>query len=52
MGKWGSLPMNGQVSCEGPKGKTSLKDGPPTPPPARELSGKVDPASVKAHMRY
>jgi len=25
MGKWGSLPMNGQVSCEGPQGKTSLK---------------------------
>lgn len=25
MGKWGSLPMNGQVSCEGPMGKTSLK---------------------------
>lgn len=24
MGKWGSLPMNGQVSCEGPLGKTSL----------------------------
>jgi NADH dehydrogenase (ubiquinone) flavoprotein 2 len=24
MGRWGSLPMNGQVSCEGPKGKTSL----------------------------
>ena len=25
MGKWGSLPMNGQVSCEGPMGKTTLK---------------------------
>ena len=24
MGRWGSLPMNGQVSCEGPLGKTSL----------------------------
>lgn len=24
MGKFGSLPMNGQVSCEGPLGKTSL----------------------------
>ena len=22
--KWGSLPMNGRVSCEGPQGKTSL----------------------------
>lgn len=21
MGRWGSLPMNGQVSCEGPMGK-------------------------------
>lgn len=26
MGRWGSLPMNGQVSCEGPLGKTSLFD--------------------------
>ena len=26
MGKWGSLPMNGQVSCEGPLGKTSLHE--------------------------
>eukprot|EP00924_Labyrinthula_sp_SR-Ha-C_P010650 snap_masked-scaffold_49-processed-gene-0.20-mRNA-1 protein AED:0.40 eAED:0.40 QI:0/-1/0/1/-1/1/1/0/271 len=25
MNKWGSLPMNGQLSCEGPQGKTSLK---------------------------
>lgn len=53
MGKWGSLPMNGQVSCEGPKGKTSLVDGPPAPPPIRDdLKGEVDPASVKAHMHY
>ena len=54
MGKWGSLPMNGQVSCEGPKGKTSLVDGPPAPPPMRELpkEGQIDPASVKAHMHY
>ena len=53
MGKWGSLPMNGQISCEGPLGKTSLKDGPPSPPPMRtDLSPKVDPASVKAHMHY
>ena len=28
MGKWGSLPMNGQVSCEGPLGKTSLTSVP------------------------
>ena len=53
MGKWGSLPMNGQVSCEGPKGKTSLVEGPPKPPPVRQdLKGDVDPASVKAHMHY
>lgn len=53
MGKWGSLPMNGQVSCEGPLGKTSLFSE-PTPPPVREegFNGKVDPASVKEHMAY
>merc|ERR1712241_312649 len=50
VGKWGSLPMNGQVSCEGPLGKTSLFDE-PTPPPIREggFNGTVDPASVKEH---
>ena len=53
MGKWGSLPMNGQVSCEGPLGKTSLLDGPPTPAPMRDdLKGEVDPVSVKQHMNY
>lgn len=31
MGKWGSLPLNGQVSCEGPLGKTSLFESPPKP---------------------
>ena len=31
MGRWGSLPMNGQLSCEGPQGKTSLFDEPPGP---------------------
>jgi NADH dehydrogenase (ubiquinone) flavoprotein 2 len=31
VGKWGSLPMNGQVSCEGPIGKTSLTSPPPKP---------------------
>merc|ERR1719148_475586 len=53
MGKWGSLPMNGQVSCEGLLGKTSLFDK-PTCPPIREggFDGKVDPASVKEHMAY
>lgn len=55
MGKWGSLPMNGQVSCEGPLGKTSLK----TPLPRAEdlfrkddMSPKVDPATVKKTMGY
>ena len=53
MGRWGSLPMNGQVSCEGPRGKTSLGNGPPAPYAMREdLKGEVDPASVKAHMGY
>jgi len=55
MGKWGSLPMNGQVSCEGPMGKTTLKEAPPGPGAhfrKDELTPKVDPASVKAHMNY
>lgn len=53
MGKWGSLPMNGQVSCEGPLGKTSLFTI-PEGCPVREggFDGKVDPASVKEHMCY
>jgi len=62
MGQWGSLPMNGQVSCEGPKGKTTLKDMAPLTfkdgaPPMRKDAfvaekGSEDPASVKAHMHY
>uniref|UniRef100_A0A7S3JWX4 Uncharacterized protein n=1 Tax=Aureoumbra lagunensis TaxID=44058 RepID=A0A7S3JWX4_9STRA len=57
MGKWGSLPLNGQVSCEGPLGKSALLDGIPGPPPLRtdidlDSKGEVDPASVKAHMGY
>lgn len=56
MGKWGSLPMNGQVSCEGPQGKTSLFSEPPGPGsfmrPDSELEPKVNPADVKKHMRY
>lgn len=50
MGRWGSLPMNGQVSCEGPKGKTSLtwKEVQKT----RFEKGEVDPASVKEDMSY
>jgi NADH dehydrogenase (ubiquinone) flavoprotein 2 len=54
MGKWGSLPMNGQVSCEGPLGKTSLFEipAPPKVDPDRFKDGSVDPASVKEHMAY
>jgi NADH dehydrogenase (ubiquinone) flavoprotein 2 len=54
MGKWGSLPMNGQVSCEGPLGKTSLFSAPEPAKvdPNRFKEGSVDPASVKAHMAY
>jgi NADH dehydrogenase (ubiquinone) flavoprotein 2 len=53
MGKWGSLPMNGQVSCEGPKGKTSLHEiVAPTVAADRFAAGQVDPASVKKHMSY
>ncbi|GMI06698.1 hypothetical protein TrRE_jg6412 [Triparma retinervis] len=55
MGKWGSLPMNGQVSCEGPQGKTTLIEEPKAPP-LREGGfssfEKVDPATVKVHMGY
>lgn len=55
MGKWGSLPMNGQVSCEGPKGKTSLLT--PAPGPGAffrtdTLDAKINPAQVKADMGY
>ncbi len=52
MTKWGSRPMNGQLSCEGPLGKTSLKELRETPVPTRELKAKVDPATVKKHMMY
>jgi NADH dehydrogenase (ubiquinone) flavoprotein 2 len=55
MGKWGSLPMNGQVSCEGPLGKTTLTWKEPIVPkidPKRFESGDVDPASVKERMAY
>jgi len=54
MGKWGSLPMNGQVSCEGPLGKTSLigEIVPPKVDINRFKDGDVDPASVKEHMAY
>jgi len=53
MGKWGSLPMNGQVSCEGPLGKTSLFEvTAPEVDASRFKDGAVDPASVKEHMAY
>lgn len=62
MGRWGSLPMNGQLSCEGPLGKTSLFNMKElsSRDPAKMLrtdidfknSKQVDPADVKAHMGY
>jgi NADH dehydrogenase (ubiquinone) flavoprotein 2 len=53
MGKWGSLPMNGQVSCEGPLGKTSLFTiQKPQVDPDRFKNGTVDPTTVKEHMAY
>lgn len=54
MGKWGSLPMNGQVSCEGPLGKTSLFEKPISPKveEGRFKDGNIDPADVKRHMAY
>jgi NADH dehydrogenase (ubiquinone) flavoprotein 2 len=55
MGKWGSLPMNGQVSCEGPQGKTSLFDKPPGPGDhfrSNFPEPKVNPVDVKKLMNY
>jgi len=54
MGTWGSLPMNGQVSCEGPLGKTTLFKDPVLPKvdEGRFRNGNVDPANVKDHMGY
>eukprot|EP00968_Pinguiococcus_pyrenoidosus_P028176 scaffold7673_cov258-Pinguiococcus_pyrenoidosus.AAC.13 len=54
MGAWGSLPMNGQVSCEGPLGKTCNLEEPHGPGfrMRDDLEAKVDPASVKEHMGY
>lgn len=53
VGKWGSLPLNGQLSCEGPLGKTSLHTIPVyQTDPNRFAKGNVDPASVKKHMGY
>jgi len=55
MGKWGSLPMNNQLSCEGPQGKTSLKA--PAPGPEHmfrkdDLTPRIKPADVAKHMGY
>ena len=53
MTKWGSKPMNGQYSCEGPMGKTSLKSAPTFPPPCDALDKaekKVDPKQVMDDM--
>lgn len=41
MGRWGSLPLNGQVSCEGPHGKTSLFEHPVPPPMRDDLQGDM-----------
>mmetsp|Transcript_15664 Transcript_15664/g.18983 ORF Transcript_15664/g.18983 Transcript_15664/m.18983 type:complete len:278 (+) Transcript_15664:326-1159(+) len=60
--KWGSLPMNGQLSCEGPLGKTSLFDEPPGPGahmrpdnelvPDEKKEGYLSPEQLKDHMYY
>ena len=55
MTKWGSRPMNGQLSCEGPLGKTTLFSPRAEPVPCRDLSPKKPwgvPADVKKHMMY
>ena len=54
--KWSSLPMNGQLSCEGPLGKTTLEGKPYGPGdhcrPASDFKQQVDPASVRDAMFY
>ena len=54
MGKWGSLPMNGQVSCEGPKGKTSLFEitAPKVDVTRFEAGKKEAPKELKEAMGY
>ncbi|KAF0684631.1 Aste57867_23435 [Aphanomyces stellatus] len=57
MNKWGSLPMNGQLSCEGPQGKPALKwaEHPPAGfrmRPDSDLVPKVDPKKIKEEMLY
>mmetsp|Transcript_10122 Transcript_10122/g.11692 ORF Transcript_10122/g.11692 Transcript_10122/m.11692 type:complete len:94 (+) Transcript_10122:146-427(+) len=60
--KWGSLPMNGQLSCEGPLGKTTLFEEPPGPgahmrpdselTPDTKKEGYISPRQLKEHMYY
>lgn len=59
MGKWGSLPMNGQVSCEGPQGKTSLHNVVDHKTMIRKdfdtlikEGATVEPVGIKEHMKY
>lgn len=54
LNKWGSLPMNGQMSCEGPQGKTSLfeKFEGIEKFMRKDLKKEVDPATVKKAMNY
>lgn len=49
--RYGSLPLNGQYSCEGPLGKTSLM-GKPTgiEKYTREIPQNVNPADVATEM--
>ncbi len=44
--------MNGQLSCEGPMGKTSLFKPRTEPVPTRELKAKIDPSEIKKKMMY
>jgi len=55
MSKWGSRNMNGQLSCEGPMGKTSLHTvpvGEAVSKQCRDLEPKVDPQTIKDAMYY
>uniref|UniRef100_A0A7S2S7U1 Uncharacterized protein n=1 Tax=Mucochytrium quahogii TaxID=96639 RepID=A0A7S2S7U1_9STRA len=51
---WGSLPMNGQLSCEGPQGQTTLKEKFQGIEKfmRKDLEKKVDPVTIKEHMFY
>lgn len=49
--------MNGQLSCEGPMGKSTLLWDEPNGPganmrPDEELTPKVDPKTIKEEMLY